>query len=278
MGEIALHPLNDRFTWRSAPTELRRLTHGQTTRFDDDGYLLYPGAFDADTVARTIAAIDPLEAQAEAHLRSQPDGKLFISKADAITFAIHLVTRSAELRALSCHPLITDLCHDLVGPNVRLYWDQSVYKKPSNPDEFPFHQDNGYTFISPQQYLTCWVALTDTDETNGCPWVVPGMHHHGTLAHELTPLGWQCMEDSPDAVPVPASAGDIVIFSSLTPHRTGPNLTDQVRKSYILQYAADGTRLQASRHKDPDLDHDPLQNDPDRQYFVLRDGQRVVHG
>ena len=64
--------------------------------------------------------------------------------------------------------------HDLIGPDVRLYWDQAVYKKPGT-EEFRWHQDNGYTFIEPQQYLTCWVALTDTDEKNGCPWVVPGL-------------------------------------------------------------------------------------------------------
>ena len=35
-------------------------------------------------------------------------------------------------------------------------------------------------------------------------------------------------------------AGDIVVFSSLTPHTTGPNLTGEVRKSYIVQFAPDG--------------------------------------
>jgi len=31
-----------------------------------------------------------------------------------------------------------------------------------------------------------------------------------------------------------------VLFSSLTPHRTGPNLTESCRKAYILQYAPEG--------------------------------------
>jgi len=166
--------------------------------------------------------------------------------------------------------LCSRLCHDLVGPDVRLYWDQAVYKKPGNPEEFPFHQDNGYTYIEPQQYLTCWVALTDTDERNGCPWVIPGWHRHGTLAHEPTSLGWRCVESAAEAVAVPARAGDIVVFSSLTPHRTGPNLTDRVRKSYILQYAPDGavTRTDDPRKAGP-------QQDPERQYFVLSGGEPV---
>lgn len=275
MNSPALHPLNESFTWLDSPVEARVLTDGQRAQFGNDGFLLYEGAFDAELVRQIIGEIDPRESKAEAYLRSQPGGKVFISRADAITFTTHLVTRSSLLRELSSSEPILGLCHDLIGPDVRLYWDQAVYKKPGNPDEFPFHQDNGYTFIEPQQYLTCWVALTDTDETNGCPWVIPGMHRQGTLAHELTPLGWRCVTESPDAVPVPARAGDIVVFSSLTPHRTGPNLTGTARKSYILQYAADGARLRESRHKDPDLQHDPLQNDPDRQYFVLLGGNPV---
>ena len=267
---LALHPFNQGFAWRPSPIGGRTLSAAQAARFDETGFLLVEGALDADTVARTIAAIDPFEREVEAFLRTREDGRLFIAKADAITFTTHLVTRSRFLRELSAAAPLLGLCRDLVGPDVRLYWDQAVYKKPGNPDEFPFHQDNGYTYIEPQQYLTCWLALTDTDERNGCPWVIPGLHRRGTLAHEATPLGWRCVATSPEAVPVTARAGDVVVFSSLTPHRTGPNLSDRVRKSYILQYAPDGARTRTS-----DARKAGLQNDAQRQYLVLRGGEPV---
>ncbi|MCY3798103.1 MAG: phytanoyl-CoA dioxygenase family protein, partial [Chloroflexi bacterium] len=44
-------------------------------------------------------------------------------------------------------------------------------------------------------------------------------------------------------------AGSIVVFSSRTFHRSGPNLTDQYRRCYLAQYSAepimnrDGTAL-----------------------------------
>lgn len=269
MSEPALHPLNESFTWQAPAPRRRWITEDQLGQFNEDGFFLLEGAFDASQVARVVEEIDPFEAEVEEHLRAQPGGRLFISQADGITFTKHLVRRSRVLRELSCAPTILNLCRDLVGPDVRLYWDQAVYKKPGQPEEFPFHQDNGYTFIEPQQYLTCWVALTDTDEGNGCPWVIPGMHRRGTLAHEPTSLGWRCATSSDDAVPVPAAAGDIVVFSSLAPHRTGPNLTDSARKSYILQYAPDGAMLRS-----PDNPRGTLQDDPDRQYLVLRDGCR----
>lgn len=269
-GAPARHPLNRDFSWRPVPRGGRGLSAAQAARFDETGFLLYESAFDAETVARTVAEIDPFEREVEAFLRTREGGRLFIAKADAITFTTHLVLQSRFLRELSAAPPILDLCRDLVGPDVRLYWDQAVYKKPGNPEEFPFHQDNGYTYIEPQQYLTCWLALTDTDERNGCPWVIPGLHRSGTLAHESTPLGWRCAASSPEAVPVPAQAGDLVVFSSLTPHRTGPNLTQRERKSYILQYAPDGARTRTA-----DARKAGLQNDPRRQYLVLRDGEPV---
>lgn len=265
-----LHPLNVDFVWQSAQPTARALSREQVAQFDEQGFLLRPGAFDADAVLRAQQEIAPAEKKLEEFLRSREDGKLFIAKADALTFTTHVVTRSRFLREFSAAPPILDLCHDLIGPDVRLYWDQAVYKKPGNPDEFPWHQDNGYTFILPQQYLTCWVALTDTDERNGCPWVVPGLHRYGTLLHEMTDLGWECAIDRSAAVPVPAKAGDIVVFSSLTPHRTGPNLTEDVRKAYILQYAPDG----ASTAPANDKPGGP-QNDPARQYLVLKCGTPV---
>jgi len=265
--EPARHPLNDHFEWRTSPGAARTLGAERAAQFDDQGFFLYQGAFDPETVARCIAEIDPFEEKVEAFLRTRDGGRLFIAKADALTFSTHLVARSRFLREISAAPPILALCRDLIGPDVRLYWDQAVYKKPGNPEEFPFHQDNGYTYVEPQQYLTCWLALTDAREDNGCPWVIPGWHRYGTLAHEPTPLGWRCVESSPLAVPVPAKAGDIVVFSSLTPHRTGPNVTREVRKSYILQYAPDGA---IARSDDPG--RAGPQDDPERQYRVLRDG------
>ena len=190
-----------------------------------------------------VEAIDPFEARQEEALRAMEGGRFFIARADEITFTTHLVVRSALLRRFTSSALFADVCADLIGPDVRLYWDQAVYKKPGTESPFPWHQDNGYAFVEPQQYLTCWVALTDATEENGCPWVVPGLHRLGTLAHEYSDIGFVCLHDPEHAVAVPASAGSIVVFSSLTPHSTGPNRTDAVRKAYIVQFAPTGAAV-----------------------------------
>lgn len=257
-----LHPRNRDFLWRASQGPYERLTRAQAAQYDELGFFHFEGAFTGDEIDAVAEAIEPHERAGEEWLRRQKGGRHMIAKADAITFTIHLVSQSEVLKTFSRHPVFHGICRDTLGHGVRLYWDQAVYKKPGNPEEFPWHQDNGYTYIEPQQYLTCWVALTDATVENGCPWVVPRVHRLGTLSHEVTRLGLQCLSEPEGAVAVPARKGDIVVFSSLTPHRTGANLTSQTREAYILQYAPDGAM--AWRGGDAPV----AQTDPDRQYLV----------
>lgn len=275
------HPWNDGFEWQDHRGPFHVLTDEQAGRFDRDGFVVLPGAFSTGELEPVIAEIDELEAGIEALLRGAEDERAFIAEAGAITFTTHLVRRSPRLRAFAAHPVLTGLCADLLGPDVNLYWDQAVYKKPEKPRRFPWHQDNGYAFVRPQQYLTCWVALTDATVANGCPQVARGLHRRGTLRHHyVDPLGFECLEDPDDVAVAEVDAGGIVVFSSLTPHLTGPNTTDDVRKSWILQYAPVGAVILQG---DPSSDQPPeelLADDPDRQFPVLRGGTPVppTHG
>ena len=263
---IELHSLNSSFEWEQPAPPFSFITEEDARAYGERGFFVCENAFGAAEIAAVVAAIDPLEAETEAFLRTRKDGTFGIARAGEITFRPHLVTRSPVLRDFSKHRVFLGLVRDLIGPNVRLYWDQSVYKKPETHKEFPWHQDNGYTYVEPQQYLTCWVALTPATVHNGCPWLVPGLHKRGTLAHWSTPVGFRCLEEVEGAVPVELAAGSIAVFSSLTPHRTGPNLTPDVRKAYILQYAGDGA-IAYPQGKDA-----TACDAPDRQYVVLREG------
>jgi ectoine hydroxylase-related dioxygenase (phytanoyl-CoA dioxygenase family) len=270
-----LHPLNHAFAWEPRRGPFQRLAPEQVRDYDELGFFVVEDAFDADLIRRVIAEVEPWERRATEFLRTRDGGKLFIAQADEITFTTHLVARSAFLREFAAASLFQGLCHDLIGPNVRLYWDQAVYKKPEPQRQFPWHQDNSYNFVEPQSYVTCWVALTDATEETGCPWVVPGAHRLGTLRHGLTEFGWQCFEHPEGAVPVPVRAGSLAVFSSLTPHKTGPNRSGAVRKAYILQYAPDGARV---IHEDPATGerHEIRQDAVGRQFEILRAGRPVA--
>jgi hypothetical protein len=60
----------------------------------------------------------------------------------------------------------------------------------------------------------------------------------------------------------------------LTPHATGHNVTGDVRKAYIVQFAPDGA---VALRGDPGTGpgHPERQDDADRQFAVLRGGLPV---
>jgi phytanoyl-CoA hydroxylase len=273
-GGPQLHELNTSFSWADHSGPFRVVSPEQARLYDEWGFFVLEDVVPPAELDALIDVIDPFESRQEEVLRTLEGGRFFIARADEITFTTHLVLRSALLRDFTSSRLFADLCADLIGPDARLYWDQAVYKKPGTESPFPWHQDNGYAFVEPQQYLTCWVALTDATEENGCPWVVPGLHRLGTLAHAYSDIGFVCLRDPDDAVAVPARAGSIVVFSSLTPHSTGPNHTDNVRKAYIAQFAPAGAEV--IRAQPDGVTARIPADDASRQYEVLRGGERVT--
>jgi phytanoyl-CoA hydroxylase len=232
------HPLSRRFTWGMRSGARRRLDREQVTAYDREGFFILPRAVDARALDGLTAELDPRVAAARPFYG---DRKL--------TFVSNLVKSSQVLREWCTGELFRDLCLDLLGDDVHLYWDQAAYKNPGCISSFPWHQDNGYSYVDPQPYLTCWVALTDATPEGGCLWAFPGVHRHGTLEHRQSPLGLTCVAgEHYDRVPLDGAtalsveAGSIVVMSSLTPHATGPNRTSRTRKAYVLQFAPSNAR------------------------------------
>ena len=158
----------------------------------------------------------------EAFLASRDDGRISIAETGAITFSIHLVTRSPLLRDVSAHPTVVGICADLIGPDVNLYWDQAVYKKPEKPRRFPWHQDNGYAFVEPQQYLTIWSRSPTRPSTNGCPVVAPSCHRRGhARAHVRRParLGVPARPGGDGRRRGPGGRRGRVLVAHAAPHR-----------------------------------------------------------
>ena len=268
------HPWNTEFSWTDHTGPLRRVTPAQARAYDELGYFVVEGAVDTATLTALSDAIEPFDREVMEFLVAQPDGRFSIAGVDTVSIALHPAARSAVCRDFCASELMADLGHDLIGENVRLYWDQAVYKRPHGVEPVLWHQDNGYTYIEPQAYLTVWVALTDATPENGCISVLAGVHRTGTVAHRNTPIGFECCVDPVGAVQVPVRAGDAVVFSSLTPHATGRNRTDEIRRAYIMQYAPDGAVcLRGDPNAGPPIGRD-AQDAQERQFPVLVDGVR----
>lgn len=149
------------------------------------------------------------------------------------------VHRRSSLCERFCHsPIFLDICRTFIGPDAHLYYNQAVLKPPGRGRSFGWHQDTQYTITHRQDYVTCWVAVTRATVENGTIWVVPGMHRQGLLPHHWTTEQneWHLDFDDSGKVPIEMEAGRMAVFSSLLPHCSGPNVSDEVRMAYVVQY------------------------------------------
>jgi phytanoyl-CoA hydroxylase len=215
------------------------LTAQQREAFRTDGFFLADGVFSPSECDEIVGHVE--RAAFELALGEKGDGPLSYRP------MMHLT--SPELTDVATDARWAPIVLPLLGTgDARLYWEQAVAKPPQARTELPWHQDNGYTPLVPEEYVTCWLALDDADLDNGCLWVIPGSHQRGTVPHRNGSGPFRVGHDGPDVdgIPVPVGRGSVLVFSSLLMHRSGPNVTDRSRRAWIIQYCGAAARSKLS--------------------------------
>lgn len=219
----------------------------------DLGFTVFECVFAESEMAELASVFEIHEQRRQNQLRSEGDSG--ISRADEITFNDHLAENDPAIREFCLRPEIVEICQAFLGPNVDLYWNQTVFKQPEGDKIFPWHQDDAYTEVDPAPYLTLWLAIGDATAENGCISVLPGSHKCGLLPHEWTDIGLTGYpadaEDQGTLVPVPA--GSVIAFWSLTLHKSGANRSKDIRRAFVIQYCVAGTIYKESREPVPNL-------------------------
>jgi ectoine hydroxylase-related dioxygenase (phytanoyl-CoA dioxygenase family) len=138
-------------------------------------------------------------------------------------------------------PKVLDVVEDLMGPNVKLYTDQVFMKPPFHGGEQGWHQDSStWRFFASHDHVTCWIAIDEATEENGCLRYLPGTHKCGFVDRERVPVLVEQLRDT--AVPVPRRPGYGVFHHALTLHSSGPNTTPHRRRGLVLHYVNAETR------------------------------------
>lgn len=214
------------------------ITGEQKAQLADDGYFLLENVFPRDEMDALTERIEMFQQRHEERLAAGT-GTEGISRASEITFTDHLAEQDETIRAFCLRPEFVAITTQLLGPDVDLYWNQSVFKQPEGEREFPWHQDDGYTPVEPSPYLTLWLSLNGATEENGTISVMPGSHTLGLVEHKSSPLGLVCHDnDDPNqGVIVNVPAGSMAVFHSTTFHKSGANRSKGPRKAYVIQYS-----------------------------------------
>jgi ectoine hydroxylase-related dioxygenase (phytanoyl-CoA dioxygenase family) len=215
---------------------MRGLTAEERSFYDEQGYVIVPGVLPAADLASIDAEIERLLPEAEDRSDVRP-GWIF-----------QLGLRSEIIRAFAEDERLLALVEEIVQPGIALEEAKLVAKPPHSPIICHWHQDEAF-YQRPDDpgtasnvRMAVWMPLQDADERNGCLWVVPGSHRWG-----LRPWDWAesdaCRKRLREseyaeehAIPVRVKAGDAVLFSSWTWHHSEGNLTDVVRRAFIVTY------------------------------------------
>jgi phytanoyl-CoA hydroxylase len=202
--------------------------------YEENGYLLVPGVFDAgeveemrDAIARILESVEGTAADRN-HRWSGVDETLQLKGFHDLQYHDAVFTR------LVAHPRLVGVLTDLIGPNVQLHHSKMLVKPPEQGAPFPMHQDQPYFPHERHSLVAASVHLDDTDEENGCLHVIPGSHRLGPL--EATGDAHTVDYPLESGVPCPAGVGDVLFFNYLTIHGSGTNRSTRTRRNVLFQY------------------------------------------
>ncbi len=167
--------------------------------------------------------------------------------------------RSEVVRNFYFRGPLVDVAEQLVGPNVKCATSQLTFKMRGNTKPFGWHQDNGYGELDPYTAISTLTALDDTDESNGCLWLIPSSHNQKqikvdqTVEQKAKGAEVTLPVDETGAVPVPLKAGETLLFHCWTLHKSEGNVSsDRDRRILFMRYA-DADAVEVYNRRKPRL-------------------------
>ena len=135
-------------------------------------------------------------------------------------------------------PEILDIVTELLGTeDVKLFTTQALMKPAFHGSIVSWHQDSAYwTSVSPPALVSCWTALDDATEENGCMRMLPGSYKKGLWPHDRRDFLHAQGVDVSQAVPIVLKAGSCSFHHSLTVHGSLENKTPYRRRGLATSY------------------------------------------
>jgi ectoine hydroxylase-related dioxygenase (phytanoyl-CoA dioxygenase family) len=219
------------------------ITDAQKQLFRDEGYLILKGVVSPEDLKLMQDNCQGFIDEADAEMDAKGVDRIGITARNKRYFAAYAYRKTPALGQFVFGELMAEVCRATLGDEAYLFWDQYVVKGTDPDSSFAWHQDSGYVHLDCPMYLTCWVTLDDVTVQNGTVYLLPytQVGIKSVVKHIADPrtndlVGYFGKDPG---IPVEVPAGSIVAFSSYVFHRSGPNLTNQLRRIYLPQYSAE---------------------------------------
>ena len=164
----------------------------------------------------------------------------------------HELEKSGRYNAHLISPLLDEVTHDLkildavqsiIGENILVCGTTLFIKNPNEKGFVSYHQDAKYIGLEPHNWVTAWVAITDSNEENGCMRMWSGSHKDNLKEHDqkfnegnLLTRG-QTVKNVPieKTTPLILKAGQMSLHHPAVVHGSEQNNSDDRRIGFVIQ-------------------------------------------
>ena len=204
------------------------LSSNQLKQYNDEGYI---------APINILSTEEAIEARKEIELIEKKIPNEINKKG---RYNVHLI--SPKLDAIVHNSKILDTVESIIGKNILVCGTTLFIKNPQEEGFVSYHQDAKYIGLEPHNWVTAWVAITDSYEENGCMRMWPKSHleirDHNEKFNEgnLLTRG-QTVEGVPisEIKSVELRAGQMSLHHPRIVHGSGINNSNDRRIGFVIQ-------------------------------------------
>ena len=207
---------------------MTNLSSNQLKQYNDEGYI---------APINILSTEEAIEARKEIELIEKKIPNEINKKG---RYNVHLI--SPKLDAIVHNSKILDIVESIIGKNILVCGTTLFIKNPKQEGFVSYHQDAKYIGLEPHNWVTAWVAITDSYEENGCMRMWPKSHleirDHNEKFNEgnLLTRG-QTVEGVPisEIKSVELRAGQMSLHHPRIVHGSGINNSNDRRIGFVIQ-------------------------------------------
>ena len=204
------------------------LTEEQIKQYDKEGYIAPINAFSKEQALLVRKEIEFIEKQMPNEI--DKSGR----------YNVHLI--SPKLDAIVHNSKILDSVEKIIGKNILVCSTTLFIKNPKQKGFVSYHQDAKYIGLEPHNWVSAWVAITDSNEENGCMRMWPGSHievkdHDQKFDEGNLLTRGQTINGVPEreVKTVELKAGQVSLHHPRIVHGSGINKSDDRRIGFVIQ-------------------------------------------
>ena len=204
------------------------LNSNQLKQYNEEGYV---APLDVLTKEEALAAKNEIEL-IEKEIPNEID--------KSGRYNVHLI--SPKLDAIVHNSKILDAVESIIGKNILVCSTTLFIKNPKQEEFVSYHQDAKYIGLEPHNWVTAWIAITDSNNENGCMRMWPKSHielkdHNQKFNKGNLLTRGQTVEEVPEneIKSVELKAGQMSLHHPRIVHGSGINKSNDRRIGFVVQ-------------------------------------------